>query len=125
MNFLLDTHVLLWWLENNPTLSQNTREIIRNPENQGYISAASIWEIQIKQLVGKITIPEDFFERLLGEPFKTLDITVMHANALANLQPYHRDPFDWMLIIQAQVEDLTLVTRDRDIQKYDVQTLKA
>lgn len=125
MNLLLDTHVLLWWLDDNPTLSDEARAAIRDGRNLVFISAAAIWEIRIKQALGKLEIPTNFGQVLDEQSFHELPITIAHANAVAELPGYHRDPFDRMLIAQTKVEGFSLVTRDMELKKYNVQLICA
>ncbi len=125
MNLLLDTHVLLWWLDDNPTLSGKAKDAIADNENMVFVSAAVIWEIRIKQALGKLKIPGNFQSVLKKQPFEMLDITVEHAHAIRNLKAYHRDPFDRMLIAQTIIEGLTLVTRDNFIKKYNIPAIEA
>ena len=120
MNLLLDTHVLLWWLDDNPALSERARIVIADPENLVLVSAAVIWEIRIKQSIGKLDIPPNFRDILDREPFEMLDITADHAHAVGDLPPCHRDPFDRMLVAQAKVELLTLVTHDARLKQYGI-----
>ena len=124
MNLLLDTHALLWWLDDNPTLSKKAREAISDGGNMVFVSAAVIWEIRIKQALGKLEIRSDFREALNNQAFEMLAITADHAHLIEELPPYHRDPFDRMLIAQAKFEGLTLVTRDKNFIKYNVPILK-
>ena len=121
MKLLLDTHVLLWWLDDSPQLSVAARELISEPQNVVFVSAASIWEIRIKEAIRKISVPEDFEQVLNAEPFERLSITTRHAHGLKNLPMHHADPFDRMLIVQAQLDDLTIVTHDELFPHYDVQ----
>jgi PIN domain nuclease of toxin-antitoxin system len=126
MNLLLDTHALLWSLINDPKLSQEAHAEIVDPDNRVFVSTISIAEIRIKESIGKLEdVPSDLYSLLLRVPFEILNFNLEHAIALGSLPHHHRDPFDWMLIVQAQVEDLILVTRDRKIEQYAVQTLKA
>lgn len=125
MRILLDTHVLLWWLADDPQLGESGREAIAAPENLIAFSAASIWEIRIKQAVGKLDLPADFADILTRQPFEPLAVTVAHAHALRELPLLHRDPFDRLLIAQARVEGMTILTRDNAIPQYDVPTLPA
>ena len=120
MNLLLDTHVLLWWLDDHPTLSEKARTIIADPQNIVLISAAVIWEIRIKQALGKLEIPTDFRDTLDRQPFEMLDITADHAHAVGDLPAHHRDPFDRMLVAQTKVERLTLVSRDVHLKRYRI-----
>ena len=125
MNLLLDTHVLLWWLDDDPTLSEEARAAISESANIVFISAAVIWEIRIKQSLGKLKIPKNFKKVLETQPFESLNITSEHAHKLSSLPSHHRDPFDRMLIAQAMVERFTLITRDKNIIKYKVPVIKA
>ncbi len=125
MKALLDTHALLWWLEDNPTLSGRARDCISNGLNLIHVSAAAIWEIRIKQALGKLEIPSDFTQVLNRQLFEMLPITVEHADAVGNLPTLHRDPFDRMLIAQARVENLTIITRDSIFHQYQVPIVKA
>lgn len=125
MNLLLDTHALLWWLADDPQLSQEARSAIADPDNAVFLSAVVVWEIRIKEAIGKLDIPSDFAEVLAGQPFSELPVTVEHANALAGLPALHRDPFDRMLVAQATAERLTVVTRDVDIPRYGIATVTA
>ena len=125
MNSLLDTHVLLWWLDDNPTLSDEARSIIADGEHLVFVSAATIWEIRIKEALGKLKIPRDFQAILANQPFEMLDITTDHAHAIKDLPLLHKDPFDRMLVAQAKSENLKLVTRDIHLKKYDIAIVKA
>jgi PIN domain nuclease of toxin-antitoxin system len=118
VRLLPDTHVLLWWLADDPTLPLDIREHL-DSDPEVYVSAASVWEIAIKQALGKIQ-PSDVAERVQASGFRPLPITSDHAIAAGRLAAIHSDPFDRMLIAQALVEDLTLVTRDATIQKYEI-----
>ncbi len=125
MNLLLDTHVLLWWLDDYPTLSRKAKAAIADGKNLVFISAVVIWEIRIKQALGKLAIPQNFQKVLNAQPFEMLDITVEHAHEIGDLPAHHRDPFDRMLVAQAKVEHLTLVTRDIRLKKYKIPLIKA
>ena len=121
MNLLLDTHAFLWAIDNNPQLSQKARESIIDGNNIVFVSAATAWEIAIKKSIGKLRIPNgDYLEELKLHRFTPLDITTEHALMVENLPPHHKDPFDRMLIAQAQVEKLTLVTGDAKIKAYNI-----
>ena len=123
MNLLLDTHVVLWWLGDEP-LSSESSIAISDPDNVVYVSAASIWEASIKQALGKLEVDGDF-QAAVTEMFDPLRIDFAHAWATRLLPPHHSDPFDRMLIAQAQVEGLVLVSRDRRFAEYDVELLAA
>jgi PIN domain nuclease of toxin-antitoxin system len=122
MSLLLDTHVVLWWLTDNPTLAAEIKERLDH-EPDVYVSPATIWEVTIKQSIGKLDKPADLAERIRDSGFRHLNITAEHGIVAGRLPLIHKDPFDRMLIAQAQVEHLTLVTRDAEIPKYNVQTL--
>jgi len=120
MNLLLDTHALIWVFSQNPRLSQAAIEAIRDGSNLVFVSAATAWEIVIKKALGKLKVPGNYQEGLQRYRFTPLSITTEHALAVEQLPPYHKDPFDRMLIAQAQIERLTLVTRDPNMKAYGV-----
>jgi len=122
MRLLLDTHVVLWWIEDDPRLSSDVAALLRS-EPDVFVSSASIWEIAIKQVLGKLEGPGDLPERALTAQFPVLHMTARHGIVAARLPLHHGDPFDRMLVAQAISEDLTLVTRDRRVQQYDVALL--
>jgi PIN domain nuclease of toxin-antitoxin system len=125
MRLLLDTHVLLWWLGDDPTLSPQARAALADGRNPAYISSAVIWEISIKRAIGKLKVPKRFRAVLDDQPFEPLDITPEHAHAVGDLPLHHRDPFDRMLVAQAKIEGLTLVTRDKHLAAYKLAILAA
>ena len=125
MNLLLDTHALLWWLADDPSLSDSARSTIADPENTVFLSAVVVWEIRIKQGIGKLELPDNFRQAFDDEQFVDLPVTVVHAHALADLPPLHRDPFDRMLVAQAKVEGMAVVTRDPTIRAYGVRVVEA
>src|SRR6185369_1651055 len=120
MNLLLDTHALIWWLEDNPSLSKEARVAIAAPENIIYVSAVNALEITIKKAIGKLKAPDNLEEEIAINRFQQLPITIPHALAVGNLPLHHNDPFDRLLIAQAVVEGLMLVTRDDNQKKYGV-----
>ena len=125
MNLLLDTHVFLWAVDDNPNLSTSAREAIIDGSNIVYVSAATAWEISIKRAIGKLRIPEsDYLEELRLHRFTPLSITTEHSLAVEKLPLFHNDPFDRMLIAQAQMEKLTIVTRDQRLTEYDVRIIE-
>jgi PIN domain nuclease of toxin-antitoxin system len=124
VNLLLDTHIVLWWLDDHPALSSAVRNRIAGGENLVFLSAAVVWEIRIKEAMGKIDIPPDFSLVLDRQPFEKLAIKAEHAHALKDLPLHHRDPFDRMLIAQALTEGLTVATRDPVFEKYSVPLLR-
>lgn len=125
MRLLLDTHVLLWWLGNTGDLSVEATHAVGDPENAVFVSAASVWEISIKQAMGKLPAREDLLQEIDRNGFFPLPIGMEHAEEAGRLPRLHGDPFDRMLIAQARLEDLTLVTRDRNIAGYKVKVLEA
>ncbi len=127
MKLLLDTHTLLWWWSDNPSLSRIAREAIAEPETIIWMSAASAWEIATKQRLGKLPAAPDvqqhFFARSLHDGFSILPIDHRHALRGGAFAVDHRDPFDRLLAAQAEIEDATLVTRDPAFALFPVQTL--
>lgn len=128
MNLLLDTHALIWWMEDNPRLGRRTRDSMTKPGSTVWISAASVWELSIKYALKRLKLrckPERDIPTLLNEGFYSLAVSIDHALATRSLPLHHADPFDRLLIAQAQCEDLVLVTADDSIPAYDVRTLDA
>jgi PIN domain nuclease of toxin-antitoxin system len=124
MRLLLDTHVLLWWLDGHP-MSDEAVNAISDPVNEVFVSAATVWEISIKTEKGKLRINDGFMQILNENAILMLHITWGHGLAAGSLQLHHRDPFDRMLVAQAQAETLTLVTRDEKLLNYDIDVLVA
>jgi PIN domain nuclease of toxin-antitoxin system len=120
---LLDTHTLLWSVGDTERLSSAARDVIGAGMVPAYVSAASIWEIAIKRASGKLKAPDDLLEKIALARFGELLVTFKHAALAGALAPHHRDPFDRMLVAQAQSEGLTLVTKDARISAYDVPVL--
>jgi PIN domain nuclease of toxin-antitoxin system len=125
MNILLDTHVLIWALENNPTLSKTAVDCIVDGSNMVFVSAASVWEINIKMSMGKLEAPDNLLEEIRLHRFTPLPMTLEHAQLAGRLPDIHKDPFDRMLVAQAMMEKLTLATRDKLIEGYKIKTVKA
>jgi PIN domain nuclease of toxin-antitoxin system len=127
MKALLDTHTFLWWNTDDGQLSALAREIIANGDNEIYVSAASAWEISIKAARGRLVLPEEpgayIAKRLQVNHFQPLPIQISHAAQVYVLPRHHDDPFDRLLVAQAQMEKLALLTVDPDIQKYEVETV--
>ena len=121
MRQLLDTHVLLWAVLNNPRLSKAQSEAIAEAEL--YLSATSVWEIGIKRSLGKLDVPDTLFDVAVDAGCRPLPISWTHAEAAAALPAYHADPFDWMLVAQARCEGLQLVSSDTKLGAYDVPLL--
>lgn len=125
MKFLLDTHILIWWLMNDSNLSSEIRLTIENPKNTIFVSSISAWEIAIKKAIGKLQAPDDLENALSFSHFHPLSITISHAMGVLKLPPHHHDPFDRMLISQAKIEHCTLITRDGRLEKYETPILWA
>jgi PIN domain nuclease of toxin-antitoxin system len=120
VNLLLDTHALLWWLADDTVLKSEAREAIGDASNIIYVSAASAWEISIKKALEKLDAPDDLPVVLAANQFQPLPITILHGVNAGQLPRHHDDPFDRMLIAQAQAEQLTLITHDQLFQPYGV-----
>jgi len=118
LRILLDTHLLLWWLGNAPSLSKQARALISEPENTVFVSAVSLWEIWLKESLGKLRLPADFEVKMAAEPFESLALSATHARQVALLPWHHRDPFDRMLVAQARAEKLILLTADDGVTPY-------
>jgi PIN domain nuclease of toxin-antitoxin system len=128
VRLLLDTHTLLWWVFADPKLSRRARMAIDDDiENQVFVSAASAWEIATKYRIGKLSdarsVAEDIAGTLAEEGFSELSVSVRHAQRAGNLVGHHQDPFDRMLIAQAILDDLTLVSNERAFDAYGVRRL--
>lgn len=124
MQYLLDTHTLIWWLANDANLSLDAKNVITDPSNLIFVSAASTWEIAIKKSLGKLESPDDLLKQIKVNQFKSLPIDLEETLVVETLPTYHQDPFDRILIAQAQFFDLTIITRDRQFEFYDVKLLK-
>ncbi len=124
MQYLLDTHTLIWWLTDDLTLVNKAKEEIANPNNLVFVSAASTWEIAIKKSLGKLKSPNDLVEQIKNKRFKSLPINIEQTLIVENLPLHHQDPFDRILIAQAKYLDLTIITRDRKFALYDVNLIK-
>ena len=120
ISYLLDTHILLWWLFNDPKLDTQCRDIIRNPKNRLFVSSASAWEIATKYRIGKLPeakqLIEEYAQILSQAKFIELSITSAHALRAGNLPIAHRDPFDRMIMAQAELESLPVLTYDKAFQ---------
>lgn len=122
MRLLLDTHVVLWWMEDSPELTDDVKALL-DTEPSVHVSAVSPWEIAVKQSLGKLEGPDDLAERVRDSQFTPLAITAGHGARAGKLPTHHRDPFDRLLVAQAQIEGMTLVTRDKWIPQYDVRLM--
>jgi PIN domain nuclease of toxin-antitoxin system len=125
VNLLLDTAVLLWWLDDNRRLRPPARDAIADEANLVVVSAASAWEISIKAALGKLRVPDDLIDVLDQNGFSTLTIDIAHVLRAGSLPRHHSDPFDRMLIAQAMLEELVLVTADERLSAYPVEILAA
>ena len=125
MRLLLDTHVLLWWLADDPRLSEVAAEAIASADNDVLVSAGSVWEIEIKRAKGTLETPDDLLEEIESAGFRLLPIEAVHAQAAGRLPRHHDDPFDRMLVAQAAAQSATLVTSDAALPPYGIATLAA
>lgn len=119
MKYLLDTHILLWALSSPQKLSPQVRRILECRGNTVFVSTGSLWEIIIKKSLGKLHAPKNLLEYIQKQDFEILDILPEHIFTIEKLPLLHKDPFDRLLIAQAQRERFTLITDDSKIQKYD------
>lgn len=123
MELLLDTNAFLWFSEDNPKLSPNAKQYIENPNNYSYISIASLWEISIKISLNKIKLKmpfDKFFRQIEDNGFKVLPITFEHTLQVSKLIFNHKDPFDRLIISQAIVEDIPIITSDEIFNSYKI-----
>jgi PIN domain nuclease of toxin-antitoxin system len=124
-SILLDTHVLLWWLDRPERVRPGAAAAIRDPANRVLASAASAWEIAIKRALGRLSAPDDLEQALNAARIDQLPIRVRHGLAAGDLPKHHADPFDRMLVAQAMAEGLTIATRDPSFRPYEVLLLDA
>lgn len=123
MRYLVDTHAMLWALGEPDALSAVARDAIASPSNLVFVSSASLWECAIKASIGKLDLPEDFFDSIPEAGYEVMPIRISHLNIYRTLPMHHRDPFDRLLVAQARAEALVLISRDAEIAKYDVEVL--
>jgi len=127
MKLLLDTHTFLWWITDSPELSLRVRDVMRNPDNELFLSVASAWEIAIKVNLGRLHLPDrpDRFipDQLTRNGIESFPIEMSHALHVSRLPAIHRDPFDRLIISQSVLEKMPIITRDADIAKYKVKTV--
>ncbi|MEQ1485123.1 type II toxin-antitoxin system VapC family toxin [Methyloglobulus sp.] len=126
MNLLLDTHALIWFLEGDDSLSVAAKEHIENPENINFVSVATFWEIAIKVSLNKLTMQmalHDFKQTIWENGLEVLPISIEHALFVSQLPFHHRDPFDRILIAQATIDNMAIVSRDKAMQFYNVKTV--
>jgi len=124
MEILLDTHMLLWWLADDSRLSKKARALMADPTNMITVSAATAWEIAVKQALGKMTMDGALEQEVRGQGFAMLPVTFAHAAETLTLPAIHRDPFDRMLVAQARVENLPLLTVDPHILHYPANVIE-
>lgn len=122
--YLLDTHIFIWWIQDNKQLSKKAKKLISDPANEIYISSASIWEMSIKCKLGKLEIKdysEEFLKKqIIDNSFSFLPISLQHAFRIYELTIFHKDPFDHMLIVQTQIENCAIITKDKLFENYDI-----
>jgi len=124
VRILLDSHVALWWLDGSAALGPQSRELIEHADDAVF-SVVTPWELGIKRALGKLTMPDGLADELETGGFRSLSISTQHAERAPILPAHHRDPFDRMLVAQAQLEALTLVTADQILGSYDVEVFDA
>lgn len=125
MRLLLDAHVLLWWAGADKQLGAVAGQAIRDPGNEVFLSAATVWELSIKFAAGRLDMPEGLIPQTLAAGVERLSIDIEHAIEAAGLPRHHADPFDRMVVAQARRESMTLVTADRVLARYEVPLLSA
>lgn len=126
MNLLLDTHTVIWSLTNPLEVSQNPRQLIESLENKCFVSIGSLWEMAIKSSLGKLELPHGinpFFKLIPEAGFELLPISINHVLEVHGLPFHHKDPFDRMLIAQAKSENLTVISKDPEFKKYDINVI--
>ncbi|MEI2578379.1 type II toxin-antitoxin system VapC family toxin [Scytonema sp. PRP1] len=127
MSYLIDTHIFLWWLFDDPKLDTTSRDIIRNPDHRIFVSSVSAWEIATKYRIGKLPeakqLVEQYSQILHQARFIELAITSAHALRAGSLQIAHRDPFDRMIMTQAELEGLPVITYDKEFQTGLIQVI--
>lgn len=124
MRILLDTHAFVWWLEGSPRLSRRARSVLEREGNEIFVSAATAWELTTKARLGRLPfaseVAADVFGAIVGQGFHPLDITTVHAQRAGWLPGHHADPWDRMLIAQAQAEGLAVVSDETRFDEYGI-----
>ena len=120
MKYLLDTHVYLWWLNDDKKLSPSVRKIIENSNNIILVSAVSFWEISIKLQIKKLPLKTPFYSLYDNLQFTLLSMNMEHIFCFHTLPLFHKDPFDRMLIAQAKIENCTIISNDSKMKQYDI-----
>ncbi len=126
MLLLLDTHILIWFLEGSKLLSKSRRQIISNPQNDVFVSIASLWETAIKISVGKLTLKQplaNVIKQIIVQDIEILPIMPEHTLQVSTLPFHHRDPFDRLIIAQAQIENLMIISDDSNFGSYGIKLL--
>jgi PIN domain nuclease of toxin-antitoxin system len=126
MQLLIDTHILIWFLEGNKSLSKPRRQIIINPRNDVLVSIAALWEMAIKISLGKLTLSQPFadvIKQIAAEDIDILPISPEHTLQVSTLPFHHRDPFDRIIVAQAQVENLPVMSNDAEFGNYGIKIL--
>jgi len=127
MRALLDTHAFLWWIADDARLSRTARDVIASPDNEIIFSAASAWEIAIKARSGRLTLQVDadafISDQLASNAFEVLPVMLRHALRVYSLPDHHRDPFDRLLVAQAQIENVPMLTADTELARYAIHTV--
>lgn len=124
MRLLVDSHVALWWLDQHPSLGPECSQLLRSAD-EVFFSAVTPWELGIKRALGKLTFPDGLSAALEVAGFTPLAISVAHAELAPELPSHHRDPFDRMLVAQARLDALTLVSADHALDAYDIEIIDA
>ena len=127
MRYLLDTHVFIWWDNHRSRLSPKALALCEDLDNDIYLSIVSVWELQIKSLLGKLTLPlplvETIEQQITQNRLQILPLQLDHVYAIAQLPDLHKDPFDRLLLAQVVAEGLQFITADAEIQKYPLPTI--
>jgi PIN domain nuclease of toxin-antitoxin system len=122
VRLLFDSHVALWWLAGDPSVSARCQQTVSDAD-EVFVSAVTPWELGIKRSLGKVDYPADLVATLRRSGFRMLSVAADHAELAPVLPPHHRDPFDRMLVAQARLESLVLVTADASLLPYDVEII--
>ncbi|MBA2347798.1 MAG: type II toxin-antitoxin system VapC family toxin [Solirubrobacterales bacterium] len=120
MRALVDTHAVLWWLGNDARLPAAARALIAEPENELLVSVASLWEIAIKRKLGRLEVVDDLPQVIVREGFRWLAVSPAHVWAVRNLELHHRDPFDRLLVAQASIEGIPVISADPRLPVYGI-----
>ena len=123
MNYLLDTHVFLWMLSAPGRLSAKAQAVIQNPDRAVYVSAVTAVEIAMKTAIGKLEVPESLWSEIPARGLRELPLRYVHGERMRSLPFHHTDPFDRMLIAQAEEENLTIITHDKKFDAYQAKVL--